>query len=335
MGHKSSNIYSMKISEVLKIDFPLIMAPMFLVSNQAMVEAAMKNGVMGTFPTLNYRKDGELEGVLRALNTLKENGNCTGDYGVNLIVQKSNILYSKHLQACVDAKVPFYITSLGNPKEVIDAAHSYGGKVFCDVTNIKHAQKVADLGADGFIAVGAGAGGHAGKNALHILIEGLKQQFPNLPVVAAGGIATGRSMFAMEVLGAAGVSVGTRFIASAEAGVNDAYKNAIVGAGMDDIVMTEKLSGTPCSIIDTPYAKKIGYKQGWFEKLLSKNRTVRKYFKMIVQLRGMKKLEQSVKPNNYKTLWCAGQSSEMISDIKSVSDIISNFKEEYKTAKQV
>jgi len=325
----------MKLNEVLNIDFPLIMAPMFLVSNKAMMQEGMKAGVMATFPTLNYRNDGELADLLNALNTFKKDNPCTGDYGVNIIVQKSNILYSKHLKACAEAKVPFYITSLGNPKEVIDVAHAYGAKVFCDVTNIVHAQKVADQGADGFIAVGAGAGGHAGKNALHILIEGLKKTFPNLPVVAAGGIATGRSMFAMEVLGASGVSVGTRFIASQEAGVNDAYKNAIVDSGMDDIVMTEKISGTPCSIIDTPYAKKIGYKQNWLEKLMNKNRTVRKYFKMLVQLKGMKKLESSVQQGSYKTLWCAGQSSEMIHDIKTTAEIISTFKQEYQEARNI
>ncbi|WP_223266598.1 NAD(P)H-dependent flavin oxidoreductase [Luteibaculum oceani] len=306
------------------------MAPMFLVSNEQMMLAGMQEGVMAAFPSLNFRKDGELDAVLKRLN---ENAvNAPGSYGVNLIVQKSNPLYVKHLDVCVANKVPFYITSLGNPKEVIEKAHGYGGRVFCDVTNLAHARKVAGLGCDGFIAVGAGAGGHAGPNALHVLVERLNNEFPEIPVVAAGGVATGKSMAGLMVLGAAGVSVGTRFISSDEASVNDAYKSAINDYDMDDIVLTEKISGTPCAVINTPFAKKIGYKQNFFEKLLSKNRTIRKYFKMLVQYRGMKWMEKSAKPGNYQTLWSAGQSVGMIKETLSTKEIIQNFKEQYHSA---
>jgi nitronate monooxygenase len=277
------------LTTMLGIQFPMIMAPMFLVSNQAMIEQAMLAGIMGVFPTLNFRKEGELAGIIANLNAFKTTVSG-GSYGVNLIVQKTNILYEKHLQTCIEGKVPFYITSLGNPKQVVDAAHSYGAKVFCDVTNIAHAEKCAAAGADGFIAVGLGAGGHAGPNPLHILVPALKKVFPHLPVIAAGGIATGQAIVSMLCLEASGVSIGTRFIASTEAGVSPEYKDAIVNSGMENIVMTTKLSGTPCSIINTPYAQKIGYTQNWFEKLLSTNSTTKKYFKMFVQLRGMKKL---------------------------------------------
>ena len=146
--------------ELAKIKFPVIMAPMFLVSNADMVKAAMSAGIMGTFPSLNYRKEGELENLLSELNSYQKL-NSDGNYGVNLIVQRSNPLYKKHLDICVKQKVPFYITSLGNPKEVVEVAHAYGAKVFCDVTNIEHAQKCFDVNCDGFIAVGQGAGGHA------------------------------------------------------------------------------------------------------------------------------------------------------------------------------
>nr|MBA3706977.1 nitronate monooxygenase [Bacteroidota bacterium] len=139
----------------------------------------------------------------------------------------------------------------------------------------------------------------------------------------------------MLALGSAGVSVGTRFIASIEAGVNQDYKNAIVSSKMTDIVLTEKISGTPCTIINTPFAKKIGYKQNWLERLLSNNSRTKKYFKMWVQLSGMKKLEQSVKPGNYQTLWCAGQSVELIDDILSCNDIIERMKQETQEAYKV
>jgi nitronate monooxygenase len=317
-----------KLSAALNIDFPMIMAPMFLVSNEAMIKAGMQSGIAATFPSLNYRKEGELEALLDLLNEEKAKLPGKGTYGINLIVQKTNPLYEKHLKVCVEKKVPFFITSLGSPKQVIELAHSYGAKVFCDVTNIEHAKKCNDLGCDGFIAVGQGAGGHAGPNTLQVLVPSLHHHFPDKIVIAAGGIANGEGVLSMLSLGAAGVSVGTRFIASIEAGVSNDYKNAIVSSKMNDIVLTEKISGTPCTIINTPFAKKIGYKQNWFEKMLSNNSRTKKYFKMWVQLSGMKKLERSVKPGNYDTLWCAGQSVELIDDIISCTEIIKRMKEE-------
>jgi len=315
---------------LLRIEFPLIMAPMFLVSNIDMIKAGMDSGIMATFPTLNYRKEGELAEVLDRINGFK--AGSKGSYGVNLIVQQSNPLYKKHLKVCVEKKVPFYITSLGSPKEVIEAAHAYGAKVFCDVTNIAHAQKCFDTGCDGFIAVGQGAVGHAGPHPLHILIPALKKQFPGKPVVAAGGIVSGEGLLSVRVLGAEGVSVGTRFIVSKECKVNKEYKDAIIHAGMDDIVMTTKLSGTPCTIIDTPQAKKMGYTQSWIERFLSNNPQTKKWFKMFVQVRGMKKLEESVLPNNYQKLWCAGKSSELIDREFTCKEIIDHLKTEYAKA---
>jgi nitronate monooxygenase len=323
---------SNKVTKDLQIDFPIIMAPMFLVSNAAMMKSGINAGIMATFPSLNYRKEGELDGLLKTLNNYKQINQSKGNYGVNLIVQQSNPLYKKHLAICIENKVPFFITSLGNPKEVIEQAHAYGGKVYCDVTNLTHAAKCASLNCDGFIAVGQGAGGHAGPNPLHILIPSLIKQFPNIPVIAAGGIATGDAMLSLLASGAQAFSIGTRFIASTEAQVSQEYKDAIVNSKMDNIVMTTKISGTPCSIIDTPYAQKIGYQQSWFEKMLNENKTVKKYFKMLTQVRGMKKLEDSVKPGNYKTLWCAGKSVEMINNILPCETIVSTLKNEFEAA---
>jgi len=323
-----------KLTQILSIDFPMIMAPMFLVSNLDMLKAGMNSGIAAAFPSLNYRNEGELENILDALNEEKSKLKVNGTYGINLIVQRTNPLYEKHLKLCVEKKVPFYITSLGSPKQVIESAHSYGAKVFCDVTNIVHAQKCFDLGCDGFIAVGQGAGGHAGPNTLQVLVPSLHKNFPNTPVIAAGGIANGAGILSMLALGAAGVSVGTRFIASTEATVSNDYKNAIVSSEMSDIVLTEKISGTPCTIINTPFAKKIGYKQNWFEKLLSNNARTKKLFKMWVQVSGMKKLEQAVKPGNYNSLWCAGQSVELIEDILPCKDIIERMKREMEQARE-
>ncbi len=319
------------ITSSLRINFPLIMAPMFLVSNKAMLIAGIRSGIMSTFPSLNYRKEEELIQLLDDLNK-EVSLTSSGNYGINLIVQPSNIYFEKHLKICVDKKVPFYITSLGNPKPVIEAAHAYGAKAFCDITNIAHAKKCQEAGCDGFIAVGQGAGGHAGPHPLQVLIPALKKAFPDIPVIAAGGIATGEGLLSVQALGAAGVSIGTRFIASEECTVSQDYKNAILKAGMDDIVLTTKLSGTPCTIINTPTAKKMGYEQNRLERFLSSHPTLKKWFKLFIQVRGMKKLEQSILPNNYLQLWCAGKSAELIETINSCSGIITTIKNEYREA---
>lgn len=320
--------FKSKLNSVLQIDFPIIMAPMFLVSNAAMLKAGIRSGIMATFPSLNYRKAGELSTIIDELEACRHQY-PQGSYGVNLIVQQSNPMLAEHLKICIAKKVPFFITSLGNPADVITHAHSYGGKVFCDITNLEHADKCAKAGCDGFIAVGQGAGGHAGPNPLQVLVPALRERYPDLPIVAAGGITSGAGILSAQVLGADGVSVGTRFIASTEASVATEYKQAIVESGMDDIVMTTKLSGTPCTIINTPTAKKMGYTQSWFERWLSQNKRTKKWFKMLVQLRGMKKLEASVLPNNYKRLWCAGKSSELIHSVNSCEEIIKTLREEY------
>jgi len=304
------------------------MAPMFLVSNEEMMKSAMRFGILGTFPTLNYRKENELQDLIANLYKFKKENNAHGTFGVNLIVQKTNPLYEKHLKICVEGKVPFYITSLGNPKEVIDKAHAYGGKVFCDVTNMEHAQKCASLGCDGFIAVCQGAGGHAGPYPFSVLIPALRKEFPAIPVIAAGGIANGAGILSALAAGAEGVSMGTRFIATHEAGVSNEYKHSIVDSGMENIVLTERLSGTPCAVINTPYAQKIGTKQNAFEKWMSNNSTTRKYFKMLIQVQGMKKLEEAIKPGNYNNLWSAGQSVELIDDILSCEEVLSRLEKE-------
>lgn len=318
-------------SKTFNLKLPIVMAPMFLVSNLGMMKAGMDAGIMSVFPSLNFRNDGELDAVLANLNQHKEKLK-SGNYGINLIVQKTNVMFEKHLEICVKHKVPFYITSLGSPEKVINEAHKYGAKVFCDVTNLVHAEKCYSLGCDGFIAVGQGAGGHAGPNPLQVLVPSLRNAFPNTPVIAAGGIATGEGILSSLALGACAVSIGTRFIASNEASVSEEYKNGIVNSEMDDIVLTEKISGTPCTIINTPYAKKIGYTQNWLEKLLSKNKKTKKYFKMLVQWKGMKSLSKSILPGSYETLWCAGKSVSLIHEIKPIQEIVHNLHDELKIA---
>lgn len=319
-----------ELTTALNIRFPLVMAPMFLVTTVPMVKEAVSAGILGTFPSLNFRNEGELESVLTDLNQFMVGRNGQqGNYGVNVIVQKSNPWAQKHLQICLQFQVPVFITSLGNPAEAIIGAHAYGGKVFCDVTNLVHAKKCADLGCDGFIAVGQGAGGHAGPYPVSMLIQSLRKEFPAIPILAAGGIANGATLLSAISAGAALGYSGTRFIASTEATVSQEYKDAILNSHMEDVVLTDRISGTPCTIINTDFAKKIGTQQNWFEKWMSNNPRTKKYFKMIIQRRGFNWLEDAVKPGNYNNLWCAGQTVELIHKIQPIQEIVSEIEQEF------
>jgi nitronate monooxygenase len=311
----STNSFSTSISEMLGIQYPIIMAPMFLVSNTNMVKAAIDAGITGAIPAMNYRTVQELES---AIKELKDHG---GPFGINLIVNKSNFNYKEQLAVCCRLKVDFIITSLGSPEETIKAAHKSGVKVFCDVTDARYAQKVVDLGADALIAVNNIAGGHLGHLSPEEFIPALKKSF-NIPVISAGGVGNYNGVQHMLHLGADGLSIGSIFIASDECGVNEEYKNAIVEYGANDIVTTEKLSGSPCTVINTPYVQQTGTKRNWLETILSKNKSLKKWMKALTFIKGMKSLQKAAFSTTYQNVWCAGQSIEHVHEIKSVKQIV-------------
>lgn len=323
----SDVILETDFSRLMKISLPIIVAPMFLVSNEEMLIESAEAGAIGVAPSLNFRP---VDNFVAALKRIRSK--TSKPYGINLIAQKTNPFLTEHLKICLDQGVPFFITSLGNPKQIIEEAHKNGAKVFCDVIGHEHAKKVVDLGADGLIAVCAGAGGHAGPTAASVLVPMLKREF-KIPVVAAGGIVDGYGLASMLSLGASGVSVGTRFIASREAPVTEEYKQAILKAHAEDIVYTTRLSGTPCSVINTPFVQKMGTDQNWLEKKLNRSPRLKKYFKMLVQYRGMKLLEKAAFQNSYRSVWCAGQSSELIHDVKTIREILKDFLVSYEAAR--
>lgn len=316
-----------ELCTLLGIDFPIILAPMFLVSNEKMVIEAIKAGITGAIPALNYRNTDELRTAIQFIK--KE---VKGPFGINLIVNKSNFLYKEQLAVCCEENVDFIITSLGSPEETINMAHKSGVKVFCDVTDLKYALKVEALGADAVIAVNKEAGGHAGNISYKELIPLLKSAC-KIPVISAGGVGTGQGIKEMLQLGADGLSMGSIFIASTEAGVSQEYKQAVVDYSSKDIVMTTKLSGTPCSVINTPYVQKTGTSQNWLEKILNKNKRLKKWVKALVFFRGMKSLQKAAFSSTYKTVWCAGPSIEYVHAILPISEIVANLKKEYEQAK--
>lgn len=307
-----------KLTQLLKIEHPIIMAPMFLVSNTKMVKEAMECGIAGCIPALNYRTLEELRAAIKELKAAKTHN---GAFGFNLIVNKSNPKAQKQLEVICEEGCDFIITSLGNPKETIDRAHEVGIKVFCDVTDLHFAQKVETLGADAVIAVNNEAGGHRGNLSPKALIELLKSQC-NIPVISAGGVGNKTELDNMLAYGAEGVSVGSPFIASQEASVTEDYKQACVDFGAKDIVMTERISGTPCTVINTPYVQKIGTKSPWLERVLNKNRKLKKWVKMFRFYIGMKATEKAAQQATYKTVWVAGPSIEHTKEILPVKAIV-------------
>lgn len=312
-----------ELTALLEIKYPIIMAPMFLVSNTKMLIEATKAGITGAIPALNYRTNQEFRQALEILKL-----NCKGPFGINLIANKSNIKLKEQLHICLEYHVDYIITSLGNPKLIIEECHKRNVLVFCDVVDKKYAQKVESLGADALIAVNADAGGHAGPMKAELLIPLLKTCC-SIPIISAGGVATGKGLMEKLQLGASGISMGSPFIATVESDVSEDYKKACVLYGAKDIVFTTKLSGTPCTVINTPYVQKTGTDQTLLQSFLNKNRRIKKFAKMLTFYRGMKRLEKAAFGTTYKTVWCAGPSIEYVKSILPVRKVIENMLTEY------
>jgi nitronate monooxygenase len=315
------------LTEMLGIDLPIIMAPMFLVTNADMIVAAAESGIAGCIPALNFRTIEDLEAGIKDIKA-----RTSRPFGVNLIVNKSNVLARKQLFKCLDLGVSFFITSLGSPEEVIRESKKHGIRVFCDVVEEAYAKKVEDLGADGVIAVNSGAGGHRGDLPASVLVPALKAAC-KIPIISAGGVGTGAGILSMLALGADGLSIGSPFIATTEAGVTADYKQACIDYGAEDIVVTTKLSGTPCTVINTPYVKKIGTDQNLIEGFLNKNKQLKKYAKMVTYYKGMMLLEKAAFSASYKTVWCAGSSIEFTTKVEPIRTVVERYKIELEAAR--
>ncbi len=305
-----------RLDEILGIRYPIIMAPMFLISNVRMSLAAIESGIAPCIPALNFKSLSELE---EALQILQKSGAC---YGINLVVNKSNYKLSGQLKLCLKYKVPFIITSLGNPSNIVRACSTAGIRVFCDVSTMTYAVKAAACKPDGLIAITNKAGGHLGEWAPEILIPQLIEAFPEMPIIAAGGVGDYQSYKALMDMGVSGVSVGTVFIASEEAPVQDAYKNACVHYDEKDIVTTTKLSGIPCTVINTAYVQKTGTKQNKLQFVLNRFRPLKKLIKLITYERGMHILKKAAFDLNYRNVWVAGTSIKFVNRIKPIREIV-------------
>jgi nitronate monooxygenase len=298
-----------------RLSIPAVAAPMFLVSNPDLVVETCRAGIVGTFPALNQRSTAEYEAWLvevreRLDRIERDTGRPTAPFGVNLIVHKSNPRLQADLEVTVKHKVPLIITSLGAVKELVGAVQGYGGLVFHDVINIRHARKAAEANVDGLIAVCAGAGGHAGLLSPFALVPEIRQFFPKA-ILLSGVMSTGRHIAAARMLGADLAYLGTRFIATRESMAQAAFKDMIVSTHANDIIYTAAISGIHGNFL-RPSIDAAGVPAD--------------------QLAAPKQLELSHEKRAWKNVWSAGQGVGSIDDVPTTAELCARLVQEYRDA---
>lgn len=306
---------------------PVVAAPMFLTSGPALVSACCKAGVIGTFPALNQRTtEGLREWLSEITRELANHEHATGQkpaaYGVNLIVHKTNPRVMADLEVCAEAKVPLIITSLGAVAEVVEKVHAYGGLVFHDVTTAKHAKKAAEAGVDGLILVSAGAGGHAGTTNPFALLSEVRQVFDGT-ILLAGCLSSGSDVAAALAMGADFAYMGTRFIATQEALVPDAYKEMITAASSADILYTPAISSIPASFL----------RQSIVQAGLDPDKLAPPVGVDLSHItEPYKKEKDESQAKAWRDVWSAGQGVGAIHDVPSAASLIERLRAEYRGA---
>lgn len=305
-----------------QLSLPAIAAPMFLISGPELVISCCKNGIVGTFPALNQRTSEGFEAwVIEIKESLaafeNETGKKAAPFGVNLIVHQSNPRMMADLKICMKHKVPLIITSLGAVSDVVDAVHSYGGLVFHDVIKKRHAEKASEAGVDGLILVAAGAGGHGGTLNPMPFVSEIKSFFKKT-ILLSGCISSGRDIASALQMGADLAYMGTRFINTKESKAPKEYRDMIIKAGASDVVYTAAVSGVAANFL-APSLEAMGIT----EEMWSKKGKVNFGEELTVHKDEAKA---------WATIWSAGQGVATIHDAPSVTDLVSELKEEFITA---
>jgi nitronate monooxygenase len=304
-----------------RLALPVIGAPMFIVSVPELVIAQCKAGVVGSFPALNARPAEELGKWLAriqeelAAHDAAHPDRLAAPFAVNLIVHKSNDRLALDLDLCVKHRVPIIITSLGAREDVNHAIHSYGGVVLHDVINNTFARKAIDKGADGLIAVAAGAGGHAGITSPFALIQEIRDWWPG-PLVLSGAIATGRAVLAARAMGADFAYIGSAFIATREANAPEAYKQMIVDSNSADIVYTNFFSG-----VHGNYLKPSIARAGMDPDNLPQADPSKMNF-----------ADSGGKAKTWRDIWGSGQGIGAVKKIVDVAELVARLRVEYEDA---
>ena len=309
------------LSERLRL--PVVAAPLFIISHPPLVTEQCKAGVVGSFPALNARPESQVDEWLAEITeTLRDHDEKNPDrpsapFAVNQIVHKSNTRLEHDLRMCVKYKVPIVISSLGAVPEVNDAIHSYGGIVLHDIISVRHAHSAIRKGADGLIAVAAGAGGHAGPLSPFALIQEIREWFDG-PLLLSGSIATGRAVLAARAMGADMAYVGSPFIATPEARAQDDYKQMIVESEAKDIVYSNYFTG-----IDGNYLKGSISKAGMNPDELPRADPTKMNFDGAAS--GAKA---------WKDIWGSGQGIGAVKEVMPVAKLVDKLASEYEAARK-
>ena len=303
---------------------PVISSPMFTVSYPELVLAQCKAGIVGSFPALNARQPELLdEWLTRMRDDLDAYREAhpeaiVGPLAVNQIAHTSNVRLAQDVETCVRHRVPIFITSLRAPvREIVDAVHSYGGIIFHDVINLRHAEKALEAGVDGLILVAAGAGGHAGTLSPMALVGEVRRRFDG-PIALSGAIATGDAILAAQAMGADFAYIGTRFIASQEANASAEYKQALVKAGASDIIYSNLFSG-----VHGNYVRESIERVGLDPDNLKDGDKSKMSF-----------ADGRSKAKAWKDIWGAGQGVAQIHDVPATADIVARLAQEYQSARR-
>jgi nitronate monooxygenase len=317
--HQNKDVMRRLLCPLDTLPFPVIGSPLFIISNPKLVIAQCIAGVVGSMPALNARPAEQLEEWLIEITEALSAHNRANPqqpaapFAINQIVHKSNDRLEHDMALCVKYKVPIIITSLGARDDVNAAAHSYGGVVLHDVINNKHAHKAIEKGADGLIAVAAGAGGHAGVKSPFALIQEIRQWFDG-PLALSGSIATGGAVLAAQAMGADFAYIGSAFIATHEARASDAYKQAIVDSSSDDIIYSNLFTGVHGNYL-APSIRAAGLDP---EHLQESDPSKMNF--------------GGDRTKAWKDIWGCGQGIGAVTQVQSVDDLVQRLKSEYKQA---
>lgn len=307
-------------------ELPIICGAMYPCSNPELVAAVSEAGGIGIIQPISlvFAHKHDFREGLQLIQSLTRK-----PVGMNIITEKSSKIYQdrmeKYLDIALESGIRFFITSLGNPRWVVERVHAVGGYVYHDVVDRKWALKALENGVDGIIGVNNRAGGHAGHKSLETLFTEMHDL--NIPLVAAGGISTAEQIRHSINMGYQGVQLGTRFIATLECTAHDDYKKAIVAAHESDIVLTEKITGVPVSVIHTESVRKMGLKANPLARYMLRHARFKHWMRMFYTLQSAWKLkEASQKGFSHSDFWQAGKSVEGIDSIQSVADVMKSLR---------
>jgi nitronate monooxygenase len=306
------------------VSVPIICGAMYPCSNPELVAAVSEAGGLGIVQPVSmiYVHGHDFREGLRFIRRITDR-----PIGMNALIEQSSRMYRERMERWIDIAleegVRFFITSLGNPRWVVERAGSVGGIVYHDATERKWAQKALDGGVHGLIAVNNRAGGHAGPRSAEELLDELGDL--GVPVICAGGMGDEEDFVRAIQRGYDGVQMGTRFIATTECHATDEYKDAIVEAEPRDIVLTERITGVPVSVIRTPYIERMGTKAGPIAKWLLRNRRTKHWMRTFYTLRSFRQLKRSSLGESRDDYWQAGKSVAGIHSVEPAGDIVRRF----------